>query len=72
MTERFYKKVLKNVLKLEPWIKELATKPATKLTAKDQDKIVNNFICKYWQVAPIEISGYEILDILDEIKELQP
>lgn len=72
MTERFHKKVLKNVIRLEPWIKELATKPATELTAKEQNNILHNFICKYWCVAPIEISGYEILNLLDEIKELQP
>ncbi len=51
-------------LKKEPWISEIAAKPAVQRTTDDIDRVVNDFICKYWMIKPEEVTTKDAADIL--------
>ena len=51
-------------LKEEPWVKEIAGKPADARTLKDIDRIVNDFFCKHWLMQPEEVTTKDVADVL--------
>ena len=51
-------------LKKEPWVAEIAGKPADKRTTEDIDLIVNNFICEHWLMQPEEVTSKHVADVL--------
>ncbi len=55
---------LVNYLKKEPWVAEIARKPADRRTTEDLDRIVNGFICEYWLMRPDEVTTKHVADVL--------
>ncbi len=51
-------------LKKESWVAEIAAKPAVQRTTDDIDRVVNDFICKYWLMKPEEVTTKDVADIL--------
>lgn len=51
-------------LKRNPWVGEIAGKPADKRTTEDIDRIVNNFICDNWLMQPEEVTTKHVADVL--------
>ena len=51
-------------LKKEPWVTEIARKPADQRTTADVDRIVNDFICEYWLMQPEEVTSKHVADVL--------
>lgn len=51
-------------LKKETWVTGIAGKPADSRTTDDIDRIVNDFICKYWLMQPEEVTTKEVADVL--------
>lgn len=55
--------VTKN-LKKAPWLTEIARKAAYQRTTEDINKVVNDFICKYWSMRPAEVTSKDVADVL--------
>ncbi len=51
-------------LKQEPWVAEIARKAAYQRKTEDINKVVNDFICKYWSMRPAEVTSKDVADIL--------
>lgn len=51
-------------LKEEPWVAEIAAKPEHERTPEDTDRIVNDFVCKYWCMFPSQVTSKDVADIL--------
>lgn len=51
-------------LRQETWIKKITGKGANKITWKDFEDIVSEFLCKYYHTSPEEITSKEVKDIL--------
>ena len=51
-------------LKKEPWVAEIAGKPADRRTTADIDRIVNDFICEHWLMRPEEVTTKHVADVL--------
>ena len=51
-------------LKKEPWVTEIAGKPADKRTTEDIDRVVNDFVCEYWLMRPEEVTSKHVADVL--------
>ena len=51
-------------LRQEPWVKDIAGKPADARTLDDIDRIVNDFFCKHWLLQPEEVTTKDVADVL--------
>jgi len=51
-------------LKKEPWVTEIAGKPADRRTTADIDRVVNDFICQHWLMRPEEVTTKHVADVL--------
>ena len=51
-------------LKKEPWVVEIAGKPADRRTTADIDRVVNDFICEHWLMRPEEVTTKHVADVL--------
>lgn len=51
-------------LKKDPWVIEIAAKPADSRTAEDVSRVVKDFICKYWFMKPEEVDSKDVADVL--------
>lgn len=51
-------------LRKEPWVVEMAKKPAYELNDEDFSRIKKNFLCKYWDVALEDLSNKDAIQIL--------
>ncbi len=51
-------------LKEEPWVAEIAAKPADQRPWEDIERITEDFICKYWLRSPEEVTSKDIADVL--------
>lgn len=54
-----------NALKKEPWVKDIAAKPADQRTTEDIDRIVNDFYCEHWLVKPEEVTSKDVAQLMD-------
>ena len=54
-----------NALKEEPWVKDIAAKPADQRTTEDIDRIVNDFYCEHWLMKPEEVTSKEVAQLMD-------
>lgn len=54
-----------NALKEEPWLKDIAAKPADQRTAQDIDRIVNDFYCEHWLMKPEEVTSKDVAQLMD-------
>lgn len=52
-------------LEEEPWVKDIAAKPADIRTQDDTDRIVNDFFCKHWMVRPEEVTSKDVAQLLN-------
>lgn len=56
---------LNDSLKEEPWVMEIAAKPKNEITSADVDRIVDDFILKYWTYERKEnITSKDVADVL--------
>lgn len=51
-------------LKKDPWVIEIAAKPADSRTAEDISRVVKDFICKHWLMKPEEVDSKDVADVL--------
>lgn len=51
-------------LRSEPWVGEIAAKSEDQRTSEDVKKIVEDFICKHWCMAPEQVTSKDVSDIL--------
>ena len=51
-------------LKKDPWVIEIAAKPADSRTAEDVSRVVKDFICKHWLMKPEEVDSKDVADVL--------
>lgn len=51
-------------LKKEPWVSQIAGKPADQRTTEDIDRVVNDFVCEYWLMRPEEVTTKHVADVL--------
>ena len=54
-----------NALKEEPWVKDIAAKPADQRTLEDIDRIVNDFYCEHWLMKPEEVTSKDVAQLMD-------
>ena len=54
-----------NALKEEPWVKDIAAKPADQRTTEDIDRIVNDFYCEHWLMKPEEVTSKDVAQLMD-------
>ena len=54
-----------NALKEEPWVKDIAGKPADQRTTEDIDRIVNEFYCEHWLMKPEEVTSKDLAQLMD-------
>lgn len=52
-------------LEEEPWVKDIAGKPADIRPQDDTDRIVNDFFCKHWMVRPEEVTSKDVAQLLN-------
>ena len=52
-------------LEEEPWVKDIAAKPADIRTQDDTDRIVNDIFCKHWMVRPEEVTSKDVARLLN-------
>lgn len=52
-------------LRQEPWVKDIAGKPADARTLDDIDRIVNDFFCKHWLLQPEEVTSKDVAQLLN-------
>lgn len=52
-------------LEEEPWVKNIAAKPADIHTQDDTDRIVNDIFCKHWMVSPEDITSKDVARLLN-------
>lgn len=52
-------------LKQEPWVKDIAGKPADVRTPEDIDRIVNDFFCGHWLLQPEEVTSKDVAQLLN-------
>ena len=52
-------------LEEEPWVKDIAAKPADIRTQDDTDRIVNDFFYKHWMVRPKEVTSKDVARLLN-------
>ncbi|MBO4452073.1 MAG: hypothetical protein J5770_06630 [Bacteroidaceae bacterium] len=55
---------VKEAIKRDPWIQEIAAKPAEQLTKADIDRVVKDFISKNWLMDPGEVDTKDVADVL--------
>ena len=51
-------------LRKEPWVKEIAAKPSFQRSHEDNNRIIKDFICKYWMMYPEDVTFNDVADIL--------
>lgn len=54
-----------NALKEEPWVKDIAAKPADQRTTEDIDRIVNDFYCEHWLMKSEEVTSKDVAQLMD-------
>lgn len=54
-----------NALKEEPWVKDIAAKPADQRTAEEIDRIVNDFYCEHWLMKPEEVTSKDVAQLMN-------
>ena len=54
-----------NALKEEPWLKDIAAKPADQRTAQDIDRIVNDFYCEHWLMKSEEVTSKDVAQLMN-------
>ena len=52
-------------LKQEPWVKDIAGKPADVRTLEDIGRIVNDFFCGHWLLQPEEVTSKDVAQLLN-------
>ena len=56
--------LVENIQKESSWIRNIATKSEYKRTWQDIDYVVDEFICKYWQMNKEEVTTKMVADVL--------
>ena len=63
--DNFEREDVINALKEEPWIKDIAAKPADQRTAEEIDRIVNDFYCEHWLMKPKEVTSKDVAQLMN-------
>ena len=63
--DNFEREDVISALKEEPWVKDIAAKPADQRTTEDIDRIVNDFYCEHWLMKPEEVTSKEVAQLMD-------
>ena len=63
--DNFEREDVINALKEEPWVKDIAAKPADQRTAQDIDRIVNDFYCEHWLMKPEEVTSKDVAQLMN-------
>jgi len=63
--DNFEREDVINALKEEPWVKDIAAKPADQRTTEDIDCIVNDFYCEHWLMKPEEVTSKDVAQLMD-------
>ena len=63
--DNFEREDVINALKEEPWVKDIAGKPADQRTTEDIDRIVNEFYCEHWLMKPEEVTSKDVAQLMD-------
>ena len=63
--DNFEREDVINALKKEPWVKDIAAKPADQRTAQDIDRIVNDFYCEHWLMKPEEVTCKDVAQLMN-------
>lgn len=63
--DNFEREDVINALKEEPWVKDIAAKPADQRTTEDIDRIVNDFYCEHWLMKPEEVTSKDLAQLMD-------
>lgn len=62
-SQKDYEEFVKYVSQ-EPWLKEIAAKPADQRTNDDIGRIVHDFYCKYYAMYPQDVTTKDVADVL--------
>ncbi len=63
--DNFEREDVINALKEEPWVKDIAAKPADQRTTEEIDRIVNDFYCEHWLMKPEEVTSKDVAQLMD-------
>lgn len=63
--DNFEREDVINALKEEPWLKDIAAKPADQRTTEDFDRIVNEFYCEHWLMKPEEVTSKDVAQLMN-------
>lgn len=63
--DNFEREDVISALKEEPWVKDIAAKPADQRTTEDIDRIVNDFYCEHWLLKPEEVTSKDVAQLMN-------
>ena len=61
---------IRQAMKHDPWIKDIASKPMADLTSEEIQRVVHEFICKHWMQLPFEVFPSDVAEVLETVQRL--